>query len=775
MPLNTNLTCDQECQSVLLETPASSSAAAGQSDPEPASLEPPAITCPQTGELHFTPVTQIGSKLKQKLQNNQRAAFLYFLVATIAIKLACGTQALAIILFWMTILFILTRLNVLAANFVVSVEEFGLVIMRRHWLGQETLKLPWHKIAGIEEIADSSAEPREIKVSLKKGAVSIIDSLVFQDIRESSKVLSMRTECLSAWQSAGPGSERTEAQQIETGRRDFFLRLFHLSPAGLVSKQPTQQAITGGKATVLGSGEEGFVVPYLTVNQGQKQFLKLLRRAEKYLMPLLCLTALACLILLGAQTMLSALSGIVVFLVMIVLAVREASKTLTFTDAGITVIWSGPGYRQRSRPIPWDAVEDVSCSTQFAGESVERQLIEFRLNTRSPGANHVRILQDRYVSGGLFCARNSQSFLSLNTGGLKDAGSRQDLLAALRRYLKPEQVDSSVREALNPCDLSSYTQLWLTSLGNTPRRRLDGKLAPGQQLKNGSFEILEFLAAGGQANVYLASCASACFEAAPPGETSAFAKTRAVVLKEFILPCHAGQDLSLRSLNNIVKEQELMQKLQHPKIVRCHDIFVEDHRCYLVLEHVDGRCLRSLVEETGPLAESEVLALAVQMAEILAHLHGQTPPVVHRDFTPENLMLSGNGVLKLIDFNVARELEENATRTMVGKHGYLPPEQFRGRSCPQSDIYALGATLYFLLTGEEPEPITCLHPALKEATVSPGLDAAVAHATELELSSRFSGAVELLHELKRLSGDEPENISAESPEPPDKPDQPLLS
>src|SRR6185295_5237035 len=152
------------------------------------------------------------------------------------------------------------------------------------------------------------------------------------------------------------------------------------------------------------------------------------------------------------------------------------------------------------------------------------------------------------------------------------------------------------------------------------------------------------------------------------------------------------------------------KKLQHSNIGQYYDIFVEYHRCYLVLEHINGKSLRAIVEESGPLGESQVVNLAKQMGEILQHLHGQSPPVVHRDFTPENLILDQDGTLKLIDFNVAQELEESATRTIVGKHSYLPPEQFRGKACPQSDIYALGATLYFLLTGEEPEPITVAHP-----------------------------------------------------------------
>jgi serine/threonine protein kinase len=146
--------------------------------------------------------------------------------------------------------------------------------------------------------------------------------------------------------------------------------------------------------------------------------------------------------------------------------------------------------------------------------------------------------------------------------------------------------------------------------------------------------------------------------------------------------------------------------------------------------------------------------LALQMANILAHLHSQNPPLVHRDFTPENLILDENGILKLIDFNVAQELEEGSTRTIVGKHAYLPPEQFRGKACPQSDIYAYGATLHYLLTGEEPEPISCSHPILINEAILPEFEKIVSQATELELADRTRDAQELIESLKVFKQEE---------------------
>src|SRR5262249_50363420 len=138
-----------------------------------------------------------------------------------------------------------------------------------------------------------------------------------------------------------------------------------------------------------------------------------------------------------------------------------------------------------------------------------------------------------------------------------------------------------------------------------------------------------------------------------------------------------------------------------------------------------------------------VIELALQMCEVLKHLHSMSPPMVHQDFTPDNLLLAQGNILKLVDFNVAKERENSKTALVVGKHGYMPPEQFRGKACPQSDIYALGATLHFLLTGCDPEPLSCLHPAEHNELIDQHVDQIVARATALELDDRYASVVEL--------------------------------
>lgn len=124
--------------------------------------------------------------------------------------------------------------------------------------------------------------------------------------------------------------------------------------------------------------------------------------------------------------------------------------------------------------------------------------------------------------------------------------------------------------------------------------------------------------------------------------------------------------------------------------------------------------------------------------------------VVHRDFTPDNLILDSAGRLKLIDFNVAQQILSGSSGTIVGKHAYLPPEQFRGKACHQSDLYSLGCTLHFVLTGRDPEPISQSSPRKESPEISVGLNEVVLKATALPLNQRYQSSNELQQDLLSL-------------------------
>ncbi len=255
--------------------------------------------------------------------------------------------------------------------------------------------------------------------------------------------------------------------------------------------------------------------------------------------------------------------------------------------------------------------------------------------------------------------------------------------------------------------------------------------------KDGHFvEIEKLLASGGQGVTYIA-------------RWSEQPNSPRVVLKEIIIPIYI-EKARLRVAERFERDAKLLKSLDHPKIVKLHDYFIEEHRAFLMLEYIEGTTLQEKVQMQGAMPEAEVLDLAKQMLDILDYLHSCTPPVVHRDFTPDNLMVNEEGEVKLIDFDVALQAEEavKSKVTIVGKQNFLPPEQFRGHPCPQSDIYALGATLYFLLTAREPEALDSCHPQHITDTVSDHLDAFIARCTEPELRRRFRNIADMRADLE---------------------------
>jgi serine/threonine protein kinase len=142
------------------------------------------------------------------------------------------------------------------------------------------------------------------------------------------------------------------------------------------------------------------------------------------------------------------------------------------------------------------------------------------------------------------------------------------------------------------------------------------------------------------------------------------------------------------------------------------------------------------------------------MAQILAYLHEQEETIIHRDFTPDNMILKADGTIAIIDFGAANFFLGTATGTMIGKQAYIAPEQLRGKANPQSDLYALGGSLFFLLTGEDPEPLAVSQPALVNRQINPELDKLVSALTQMEVEDRLQSArlaVETLKELKRVA------------------------
>ena len=228
---------------------------------------------------------------------------------------------------------------------------------------------------------------------------------------------------------------------------------------------------------------------------------------------------------------------------------------------------------------------------------------------------------------------------------------------------------------------------------------------------------------------------------------------RKLILKELVL--HKSDEASMQKAKELfTREAGFLVKLKHPQIARVHDHFIENNRDYLVLDYIPGQSLRQLVTREGPQNEEKVLEWAHGIAGILLYLHGQDPAIIHRDLTPENLVLGEDNLIHLIDFGAANEYVATATGTLIGKQAYIAPEQFRGKAAPASDIYALGATLHFLLTGEDPEALSESHPAQIRQSVSQQVDSFVASLTSIDLAKRPKDCLSVISKISNLRATE---------------------
>ena len=176
-----------------------------------------------------------------------------------------------------------------------------------------------------------------------------------------------------------------------------------------------------------------------------------------------------------------------------------------------------------------------------------------------------------------------------------------------------------------------------------------------------------------------------------------------------------GPDFTWEDLKLFEREAEVLKSLAHPAIPQYLDSFELETELgkgfALVQTYIQARSLQDWIKSGRTFSESEIKAIATKLLEILAYLHSRQPAVVHRDIKPSNILLttnrSGNspGEIYLVDFGSVQTAAHGGTRTIVGTYGYMPPEQFGGETTPASDLYALGATLIYLATGQHPDKL----------------------------------------------------------------------
>jgi formylglycine-generating enzyme required for sulfatase activity len=256
-------------------------------------------------------------------------------------------------------------------------------------------------------------------------------------------------------------------------------------------------------------------------------------------------------------------------------------------------------------------------------------------------------------------------------------------------------------------------------------------LSPGLILKN-RYRIVKLLGQGGFGAVYKAWDLNL---------------ERPRALKENL-------DTSPEARRQFKLEAQILCDLTHPNLPKVIDHFVTTQGQYMVMEFVEGEDLREVIERTGrPLPETQALVWVGQICEALEYLHSHVPPIIHRDIKPANIKITPDGTAMLVDFGIAKVYDPKLSTTLGARAitpGYSPQEQYgMGPTDARSDIYALGATLYHLLTGQQPpESIQrninddMAPPRQQNPLISTGAEAAILKAMQMHPSQRFPSVTE---------------------------------
>lgn len=211
------------------------------------------------------------------------------------------------------------------------------------------------------------------------------------------------------------------------------------------------------------------------------------------------------------------------------------------------------------------------------------------------------------------------------------------------------------------------------------------------------------------------------------------------------------------SLEIARQEIRMLQNLRHPAIPRIIEVVENENYICVVQEYIEGKNLNDLVDQFGPYPADHVIGWAKQICAFLAYIHSFHPPYIYRDMKPANVILQPSGYIKIIDFGIMRTYKPGKMQDTVvlGTRGYAAPEQYgTAQSDPRTDIFGLGMTMYFLLTGDDPrnpnfnglkKPIHALNPSVPK-----GLEYIFEKCTRIDPNQRYQSAGELLKDLDNI-------------------------
>lgn len=256
---------------------------------------------------------------------------------------------------------------------------------------------------------------------------------------------------------------------------------------------------------------------------------------------------------------------------------------------------------------------------------------------------------------------------------------------------------------------------------------------------DGKYALIKHIAKGGACDVYLAQeISSGIYYAA-----------------KIVLKSNADHKIDI-SLEIARQEIQMLQNLRHPAIPQISGVIENENYVCVIQEYIEGKNLNALVDQFGPYPADYVVSLSKQICAFLAYIHSFHPPYIYRDMKPANIILQPSGYIKVMDFGIMRTYKPGKMKDTValGTRGYAAPEQYgTAQSDPRTDIFGLGVTMYFLLTGDDPrnpnfngmKPIRALNPSIPK-----GMENIIEKCTRIDPNQRYQSAGELLKDLENI-------------------------
>lgn len=382
--------------------------------------------------------------------------------------------------------------------------------------------------------------------------------------------------------------------------------------------------------------------------------------------------------------------------------VSRCARELRIDETGLCFCWF-----LNTKKVPWSSVKSVSVVNSRFGSQLEFACLE--------GADE-----------------NKKKSFRLIIPLIKAKSESVSLRYFFENFLPQGVVSPRVLLELGCSEETRYTDIWWRSL-RLSGRSATSKMAQGTKIA--SYEISEPITSSEFATVYLAK--------SNEGST--------VVIKEYLIPQEMALIPELMERSAVLREKNVLSRISHESFPKLRESISEEGRELLVFDKIDGESLADKIKRDGVLEQSAVCEIGIQLCESLKILSATDGGIVHRDVTPPNILLSAGGKASLIDFNSAIYAKRGIDESFVGRPSYAPPEQIRAQASCRSDLYALARTLFFCLTGNEPEALTSLSELDWGGGISENLKLVLLRASELEEANRYRDAEEFGAALSKLA------------------------